>query len=56
MCNKDTVAGFQWERAKEAKYPVENRKAAVMLPDAIDDTAAALAGAGGGRGLMEETD
>lgn len=50
------VSGFQWKRAKEAKYPVENRKAAVMLPNAIDDTAAAIAGAGGGRGLLEETD
>lgn len=35
---------------------MENRKAAVMLPNTIDDTAAALAGAGGGRGLMEDSD
>ena len=51
-----TGTGFHWKRAKEAKYPVTNKKAAVVLPNAVDDTAAAIAGAGGGRGLMEEND
>ena len=47
-------AGFQWKRATETKYPVENKKANVVLPNVVDDTAAAIAGAGGGRGLDQE--
>lgn len=50
------ITGFHWKKGQEEQYPVENRKAAVMLPSAADDTAAAIAGAGGGRGLVEETD
>jgi len=47
-------AGFHWERAAEAKHPVTQKQADALPQEAIDDTAAANAAAGGGRGLVQE--
>lgn len=43
-------AGFQWAKAPEAEHPVKKQKVEVPL---IDETAAAIAAAGGGRGMEE---
>ena len=51
----DLSAGFHWKRATESRHPVDNKKASVML-SSTDDMAAAIAGAGGGRSLGEETE
>jgi len=47
-------AGFHWKRAAEAKHPVTQKQADALPQEAIDDTAAAIAAAGGGRGLVQE--
>ena len=47
-------AGFHWKRASEAKHPVTQKQADALLQEPIDDTAAAIAAAGGGRGLVQE--
>lgn len=44
------VSGFQWAKAPEAEHPVKKQKVEVPL---IDETAAAIAAAGGGRGMEE---
>ncbi|DBA95101.1 TPA: hypothetical protein ACH3X1_002613 [Trebouxia sp. C0004] len=46
------VSGFHWKRAAEAKHPVTQTDA--LPQESIDETAAAIAAAGGGRGLVQE--
>ena len=48
----DGRAGFHWRKECEAENPVQNKKADATLP--IDDTAAAIAAAGGGRDMQVE--
>ncbi|KAL0050233.1 hypothetical protein WJX82_006909 [Trebouxia sp. C0006] len=43
------VSGFHWKRAAEAKHPVTQKQVDALLQEPIDDTAAAIAAAGGGR-------
>ncbi|KAL0042353.1 hypothetical protein WJX77_009999 [Trebouxia sp. C0004] len=45
---------FHWKRAAEAKRPVTQKHADALLQEPIDDTAVAIAAAGGGRGLVQE--
>jgi len=47
-------AGFHWRRASEAKHPVTQKQGVALLQEPVDDTAAAIAAAGGGRGLHQE--
>ena len=44
------AAGFQWAKAPETEHPVKKQKVEVPL---VDETAAAIAAAGGGRGMEE---
>ncbi|KAL0027020.1 hypothetical protein WJX79_009746 [Trebouxia sp. C0005] len=48
------VSGFHWEKASEAKHPVTQKQADALLQEPVDDTAAAIAAAGGGQGLVLE--
>ena len=52
--NFTVVAGFHWEKASEAKHPVTQKQADALLQEPVDDTAAAIAAAGGGQGLVLE--
>jgi len=57
MCipaNFTAGAGFHWKRASEAKHPVTQKQADVLLQEPINDTAAAIAAAAGGCGLLQE--
>lgn len=42
-------AGFRWTKADEGEFPVSKKKADAYVMDPVADTAAAIAGAGGGR-------
>ena len=48
-------AGFHWTRESEAEHPVQSKKADVVQLAPIDDTEAAIAAAGGGRGVTTDT-
>lgn len=48
------VSGFHWKRAAEAKHPVTQKQADALMQEPTVDTAAAIAAAGGGRGLVQE--
>ena len=47
-------AGFHWTRESEAEHPVQSKKADAVPLAPIDDTEAAIAAAGGGRGMVSD--
>ena len=49
------IAGFHWTRESEAEHPVQSKKADVAPLAPVDDTEAAIAAAGGGRGMISGT-